>query len=46
VEEQLKEVQEVQKSSILFGENCEELSPAMVKAFKNAVVRRSRKNKV
>ena len=44
-EEQLKEVKEAQKSPIFFDEDCEELSPAMMKAFKSAVVQRNRKKK-
>lgn len=44
-EEQLKEVEEAQKSPIVFDADCEELSPAMMKAFKSAVVQRNRKNK-
>ncbi len=42
--EQLKEVEETQ-SPIVFDEDCEELSPAMMNAFKNAVVQRNRKKK-
>ena len=43
--EQLKEVEEAQKYPIEFDEDCEELSPAMMKAFKCAVVQRKcRKN--
>ena len=43
--EQLKEVEEAQKYPIEFDEDCEELSPAMMKAFKCAVVQRNcRKN--
>ena len=41
--EQLKEVEEARKSPIVFDEDCEELSPAMMKAFKSAVVQRNRK---
>lgn len=44
-EEQLKEVEEAKKSPINFDEDCEELSPAMMKAFKSAVVQRNRKKK-
>ena len=44
-EEQLKEVEEAKKSPINFDENCGELSPAMMKAFKSAVVQRNRKRK-
>lgn len=44
-EEQLKEVQEAQMHPITFDEDCQELSPALMKAFKSAVVQRNRKNK-
>lgn len=44
-EEQLKEVEEAKRSPINFDEDCEELSPAMMKAFKSAVVQRNRKKK-
>ena len=44
-EEQLKEVEEAKKSPINFDEDCRELSPAMMKAFKSAVVQRNRKKK-
>lgn len=42
-EEQLKEVEDAKRSPINFDEDCEELSPAMMKAFKSAVVQRNRK---
>lgn len=42
-EEQLKEVEEAQKQPITFDEDCEELSPAMMKAFKCAVAYRNRR---
>ena len=42
-QEQLKEVEEAQKYPIEFDEDCEELSPAMMKAFKCAVVQRNRR---
>lgn len=45
MEEQLKEVEEAKRSPINFDEDCEELSPAMMKAFKSAVVQRNRKKK-
>ena len=41
--ERLKEVEEAQKYQIEFDEDCEELSPAMMKAFKCAVVQRNRR---
>lgn len=44
-EEQFKEVEEAKKSPIVFDEDCKELSPAMLKAFKSAVVQRNRKKK-
>ena len=44
-EEQLKEVEEAKKSPINFDEDCGELSPAMMKAFKSAVAQRNRKKK-
>ncbi len=44
-EEQLKEIEEAKKSPVVFDEDCKELSPAMMKAFKSAVVQRNRKKK-
>ncbi len=44
-EEQLKEVEEAKRSPINFDKDCEELSPAMMKAFKSAVVQRNRRKK-
>lgn len=44
-EEQLKEVQEAQMHPITFDEDCQELSPTLMKAFKSAVVQRNRKKK-
>ena len=41
--EQLKEVEEAKRYPIEFDEDCEELSPAMMKAFKCAVVQRNRR---
>ena len=41
--EQLQEVETAKKYPIEFDEDCEELSPAMVKAFKASVVHRNRK---
>ncbi len=43
--EQLKEVEEAQKSPIVFDDDCQELSPAMMKAFRSAVAQRNRKKK-
>ena len=42
-QEQLQEVQDAQKHPIEFDEDCPELSPAMYKAFKSAVIQRNRK---
>lgn len=42
--EQLKEVEEAKKYPIVFDEDCEELSPSMMKAFKSAVVQRNKRN--
>lgn len=44
-EEQLKEIEEAKKSPIVFDEDCDELSPTMMKAFRSAVVQRNRKKK-
>ena len=40
--EQLKEVEEAKKYPIEFDEDCQELSPALMEAFKSAVVQRNR----
>ena len=42
-EEQLREVEEAKTHPIVFDEDCKELSPAMVKAFKSAVIHRNRR---
>ena len=44
-DEQLKEIEEAKKHPIIFNEDCQELSPAMMKAFKSAVVQRNRRKK-
>ena len=44
-EEQLKEVEEAKKHPIVFDKDCQELSPAMMKAFKSAVIQRNRNKK-
>ncbi len=44
-EEQLKEVEEAKKHPIIFDKDCQELSPAMMKAFKSAVIQRNRNKK-
>lgn len=43
--EQLKEVEEAKKHPIVFDEDCEELSPAMMKAFRCAAIQRNRRKK-
>lgn len=43
--EQLMEVEEAKKSAIVFDDDCQELSPAMLKAFKCAAVQRNRRKK-
>ena len=42
-ESQLSEIEETKKHPIVFDEDCQELSPAMMKAFKCAVIQRNRK---
>lgn len=42
--EQLAEVEEAKKSPIIFDEDSPELSPAMYKAFKSAVIQRNRRH--
>ncbi len=42
-EEELAEVEAAREHEITFDDDCPELSPAMVKAFKSAVVQRNRK---
>ena len=44
-EEQLKEVEEAKKYPIVFDEDCPELSPELMKAFKCAAVQRNRRKK-
>ena len=44
--EQIKEVEEAAKKPVVFDEDCEELSPAMIKAFKSSVVQRNRRKSV
>lgn len=41
--EQLNEVEEAKKHPIVFDEDCEELSPAMMKAFRCAAINRNRR---
>ncbi len=40
--EQLAEVEEANKEPIIFDEDCEELSPSMMKAFRSSVIQRNR----
>ncbi len=42
-EEQLAEIAEAKNHPIIFDEDCPELSPAMMKAFRCAVVHRNRR---
>lgn len=42
-EEQLQEVMEAKKQSIVYDEDSPELSPAMYKAFMSSVIQRNRK---
>ncbi len=44
-DKQLKEIEEAKKHPIVFDEDCEELSPAMMKAFKSAAIQRNRRKK-
>ena len=44
-EEQLKEVEEAKKHPIVVDEDCPELSPELVKAFKCAAIQRNRRKK-
>ena len=37
--------EEAKKEPIVLDEDCEELSPAMMKAFKSSVVQRNRRKK-
>ena len=39
-----KEVAEAKRKPIVFDEDCPELSPAMMKAFRCAAVQRNRRN--
>jgi len=41
--EQIKELEEAKKHPIKYDEDCPELSPAMVKAFRSAVAHRNRR---
>lgn len=44
-EAQLKEVEEAKNHPIVFDADCPELSPAMMKAFRSAVIQRNRRKK-
>ncbi len=43
-QEQIQELEEAANYPITFDEDCPELSPAMMKAFRCAVVQRNRRN--
>ncbi|MCD8220585.1 MAG: hypothetical protein LUD07_00050 [Clostridiales bacterium] len=43
--EQLQEVEDAKKYPISFDDDCPELSPAMMKALKCAVIQRNRRKK-
>lgn len=42
---QLREIEEAKKHPVVFDEDCQELSPAMIKAFRCAIVQRNRRKK-
>lgn len=42
-EEQIEEVKRAENSPIVFDDDCPEISPAMEKAFRSAVVQRNRR---
>ena len=42
-EEQIRAIKEAKKHPITFDKDCEELSPAMQKAFRCAVIQRNRR---
>ena len=44
-EEQIRKIQEAAKHPMIFDEDCEELSPAMLKAFRCVVAQRIRNRK-
>ena len=44
-EEQIRKIQEAAKHPITFDEDCEELSPAMLKAFRCVAAQRNRNKK-
>lgn len=45
-QKQLDEVKAAAKKPITFDDDCEELSPAMIKAFECAAIQRNRRKKV
>ena len=44
-EEQIRKIQEAAKHPITFDEDCEELSPAMLEAFRCVAAQRNRNRK-
>lgn len=42
-EEQIQEIREAAKRPVVFDEDCPEMSPAMEKAFRCAVIQRNRR---
>ena len=44
-DKQLKEIEEAKKHPIVFDEDWEEVSPAMMKTFKSAAIQRNRRKK-
>ena len=42
--EQVAEIEEAKKHPVTFDEDCPELSPAMMKAFRCAVIQRNKRN--
>lgn len=43
--EQLAEIEAAKREPITFDEDCQELSPAMMKAFRSAAIQRNRRKK-
>ncbi len=43
--DQIQEIEEAKRSPIVFDEDSPELSPAMCKAFRSAVIQRNRRQK-
>ena len=44
--EQIQEIREAAKYPIEFDEDCPELSPAMLKAFKSSIANRNRRKNI